>query len=114
MLAAIQILVYCGGVVVLILFAIMLTHGVGDPDMRIHNQQLIWGVVVSLGLAGLLLHLLGQEVWQVAPWTHLGDVTYQLAEALLKPYVLVFEVASVILLAAMIGAIVIARGESGE
>jgi len=111
LLAAIQILVYCGGIVVLILFAVMLTHGVGDPDMRVHNQQLVWGLVAAIGLAGILLHLLGQEAWQMGPWAPSGDVTARLADALLRPYVLAFEVASVILLAAMIGAIVIARGE---
>jgi NADH:ubiquinone oxidoreductase subunit 6 (subunit J) len=111
LLAAVQILVYCGGIVVLILFVIMLTHGVGDPDMRVHNQQLVWGILASMGLAGILLHLLARSWWRQGRWAVAGDVTARLAEALLGPYVLAFEVASVILLAAMIGAIVIARGE---
>jgi NADH-quinone oxidoreductase subunit J len=112
LLAAIQILVYCGGIVVLILFAIMLTHGVGDPDVRVHNQQLLWGVVAAMGVAGLILRLLTQEAWQVASSPPPADVTGRLADALMGPYLLAFEVVSVILLAALIGAIVIARGES--
>jgi NADH:ubiquinone oxidoreductase subunit 6 (subunit J) len=115
LLAAIQILVYCGGIVVLILFVIMLTHGVGHPDVRVHNQQLFWGVVVAAGLAGVLLHLLQNEAWQVGmSWAPAAGVTARLAYALLRGYVLAFEVASVILLVAMIGAIVIARAERSE
>jgi NADH-quinone oxidoreductase subunit J len=110
-LAAIQILVYCGGIVVLILFAVMLTRGIGDPDVRATNQQLAWGFIGAAGLAGVVLHLLSREAWPVASRANLGDVTGRLADALLTPYVLAFEVASVILLVAMIGAIVIARGE---
>lgn len=112
LLAAIQILVYCGGIVVLILFAVMLTHRVSGPDLRVHNQQLVWGLVVAMLLAGLLLRVLGEEVWQVAPGGPApAEVTDRLADALLGPYVLAFEVASVVLLAALIGAIAIARGE---
>jgi NADH-quinone oxidoreductase subunit J len=115
LLAAIQILVYCGGIVVLILFVIMLTHGVGHPDTRVHNQQLLWGFVVAIALAGVLLHLFQNEPWQIrAAWIAPMAVTARLAEALLNQYALAFEIASVILLAAMIGAIVIARGERSQ
>jgi NADH:ubiquinone oxidoreductase subunit 6 (subunit J) len=111
MLAAVQILVYCGGIVVLILFAVMLTYGVGHADVRVHNQQLLWGFIGAAALAGVMLHLLSQQVWPLAAGAGLGDVTGRLAEALLRPYVLAFEVASVVLLVAMVGAIVIARAE---
>ena len=114
LLAAIQILVYCGGIVVLILFAIMLTRGVGDADVRVHNQQLVWGLAAAMGIAGVILRLLTQEAWQVGSGRPPVDVTGGLAEALLGPYVLAFEVVSVILLAAMIGANDIARGEGKE
>jgi NADH:ubiquinone oxidoreductase subunit 6 (subunit J) len=114
LLAAVQILVYCGGIVVLILFAIMLTRGIGDPDVRVHNQQLGWGLLGAVVLGGVMLYLLGRQVWQVGPGPADQDVTGRLAEALLGPYVLAFEVASVVLLVAMVGAIVIARGEPRE
>ena len=111
-LAAIQILIYCGGIMVLILFAIMLTHGVGDPDVRVHNQQLWWGLIGMIGFWGLVVYLLWNEVWRAAPSAIAREVTGgRLADALLGPYVLAFEGASVILLVAMIGAIVMARGE---
>ena len=111
LLAGIQILVYCGGIVVLFLFAIMLTPGVGDPDVRVHNQQLFWGLMAAMALAAVSLHLLRDETWRVASMAQAKDVTGRLAESLLGPYALAFEVASVILLVAMIGAIVIVRSE---
>jgi len=111
MLAAIQILVYCGGIVVLILFAIMLTHGLGHTDVRVANQQLLWGSIGAAGLAGVVLHLLSQESWTMGVAAEPVDVTARLADALLNPYVLAFEVASVVLLVAMVGAIVMARAE---
>lgn len=111
LLAAIQILVYCGGIVVLIIFAVMLTRGLGDPDVRPLNQQLLWGLIGAAGLAGVALHLLSREAWPTVGVTGLDDVTGRLADALLAPYVLAFEVASVVLLVAMVAAIVIARGD---
>jgi NADH-quinone oxidoreductase subunit J len=114
LLAAIQILVYCGGIVVLFLFAIMLTPGVGDPEVRVHNRQLFWGFIAATLLAAVALHLLSSEPWRVVSTANLTDVTGRLAEALLGPYLLAFEVASVILLVAMIGAIVIVRAEPRE
>ena len=114
LLAGIQILVYCGGIVVLFLFAIMLTPGVGDPEMRTHNQQLLGGFLLAVVFAIVGLRLLGQEDWATAPTANLVDVTGRLADALLGRYALAFEVASVILLVAMVGAIVIVRSEPRE
>ncbi len=111
LLAGIQILVYCGGIVVLFLFAIMLTPDVGHADVRVHNQQLVWGLMAAILLAGVSLHLLRDETWRVAPAGNMHQVTGRLAEALLGPYALAFEAASVILLVAMVGAIVIVRTE---
>lgn len=110
-LAAIQILIYCGGIIVLFLFAIMLTPGIGDPDVRVQNRQLFWGPIVAVLMASAVFHLLRDEIWRVRPEADLTDVTGRLADALLGNYVLAFEVASVILLVAMVGAIVIVRSE---
>ncbi len=114
LLAGIQLLVYCGGIVVLILFAVMMTHGVGDPDLRAYNMQLWWGLLGVVVFGALVSFLLAAQVWPGGPGPLPADVTNRLADALLKPYVLAFEVASVILLVAMVGALVVARGEPRE
>ena len=113
-LAGIQILIYCGGIVVLILFAVMLTYGVGDPDIRAFNRQLWWGLLAAAAFAVVASFALTAQLWPGPPGPVPPDVTGRLADALLGRYVLAFEVASVILLVAMVGALVVARAEPKE
>ncbi len=110
-LGAIQILVYCGGVVVLVLFAVMLTQGAATPEKAVHNRLLWWALPVVAGFGFLVYTLTRRVVWPIAQLAQTADATPRLADALLGPYVLAFEVASIVLLVAMIGAIVIASAE---
>ncbi|MCJ7750656.1 MAG: NADH-quinone oxidoreductase subunit J [Armatimonadetes bacterium] len=111
-LAGVQVLIYCGGIVVLMLFALMLTRGVGDPSERAHNRQFWWGLLAAAGLGAIALGLMRRATWPVTAEAAVQDVTGLLADALLGPYVAAFEITSVVLLVAMIGAIVIARREA--
>jgi NADH:ubiquinone oxidoreductase subunit 6 (subunit J) len=113
-LAALQILVYCGGIVVLFLFAIMLTPRLGDPDVASHNRQVLWGALVAVLAGGVFSYVLKDAPWRVAPAADVRYVTGRLADAFMGPYALAFEVTSVILLVAMVGAIVIVRTEPRE
>ncbi len=103
-LAVAQILVYVGAISTLIIFAIMLSRGIMDPDQVRFNGQ--WGVVG--GFAALLFVVLAVIVTRV-PWpaaaggAPVGDAPF------VGPYAIPFEVASVLLVVAMIGAIIIAR-----
>ncbi len=109
-LAATQVLVYVGAVAVLILFAIMLTRRVmsgSTQDNRMNNQ---W--IAAAGVALLLFVLLVSTTFQ--QWNLSSDIppldsVGALGAAFLGPYILPFEIVSVLLLAALIGAIVIAR-----
>jgi NADH:ubiquinone oxidoreductase subunit 6 (subunit J) len=111
-LAAIQVLIYVGGIMVLLLFAVLLTRRIADPEARTHNRLEVWGFICALALTILLVWALRQQFGGVAALTPLpAGTTANMGEALLNTYLLPFEVASVLLLAAIIGAIVIARGE---
>ena len=108
-LAAIQVLLYAGGVITLMLFGVMLTHR--DPDTEVPNP--LW----RQGPAGLTSATL-LAVFLSAIWTtpELGGLkpdrtiaTIDIGRAFLGEQLLAFEVLSVLLLAAMIGAIVLAR-----
>ena len=114
LLAGIQVLIYCGGIVVLILFGVMLTYGVGDPDISVYNRQLWWGLLGVVVFAVVVSFALTAQLWPPLPGQLPPNVTGRLADALLGQYVLAFEVASVILLVAMVGALVVARGEPKE
>jgi NADH:ubiquinone oxidoreductase subunit 6 (subunit J) len=111
-LAAIQILVYVGGIMVLLLFAILLTRGIADPEARVHNRQTIWAFLFTLALlAMLLLGMKGEFGLTVSALPLQNGSTERMGELLLGRYLLPFEIASLILLAAIIGAIALAKGE---
>jgi NADH:ubiquinone oxidoreductase subunit 6 (subunit J) len=107
-LAATQILVYVGGTLTLILFAVMLTSRI--EDMKISNPQ--GGIFAAFGLVTAVLLVLGKVATQT-PWPSedrpVMPSTAKLGHAFLGEYLLPFEVGSVVLLAAMIGAVVLAR-----
>lgn len=107
-LAATQILVYVGGTLTLILFAVMLTARI--EDMKVSNPS--GGLPVAFGLVTLLLFLLGrvatQTAWPSEPKPAMPS-TAKLGHAFLGEYLLPFEIGSVVLLGALIGAVVLAR-----
>lgn len=108
-LAVVQVLIYIGAIAVLILFAIMLTRGLMQSETSNINKQWAWAALaIAVLFLGMFLIIL-----QV-PWVHSGgaiylDITPFLGTQLLTTYLLPFEVVSVLLLAALVGAFIIAR-----
>ena len=110
-LAAAQVLIYIGAIAILIIFAVMLTRGVMGRFPRA-NDQWSYAAIVSLGLLAILLITLFRFDWpQAAQAAVPADSIAQLGKSLVDPnlYVLPFEVASVLLVAALIGSAYIAR-----
>ena len=112
--AAAQVLIYVGGILVLILFAVMLTHRI--TDVAITNRAA--GRVPAVIIIGVLLYLLIQAIKET-PWVKAKEVIYapttaKIGDLFLEQYLLPFELASLILLAAMIGAVVLSRKEIKE
>ena len=110
--AAAQVLVYVGAINVLILFAIMLVNKQEDlkPIKYLNSRKLI-SSTICITLLSLLLRVDLSNTWVIAdPKLSIGEEsTIRLGEHLFSDYLLPFEVASVLLLMAMIGAIVLAR-----
>ncbi|MFN9871668.1 MAG: NADH-quinone oxidoreductase subunit J [Cyanobacteriota bacterium] len=109
--AAAQILVYVGAVNVLILFAIMLVNKKENlaaiPGLPL--RRVLSGLVCA-GLFGLLLRVAFTTAWALPGPVPVGEeATIRIGEHLFSDYLLPFELASVLLLMAMIGAIVLAR-----
>ncbi|TVS01273.1 MAG: NADH-quinone oxidoreductase subunit J [Cyanobium sp. PLM2.Bin73] len=108
--AAAQILVYVGAVNVLILFAIMLVNKREDlaaiPGLGL--RRLLSGLVCG-GLFVLLIRVAFTTPWGSGPEPVGEEATIRIGEHLFSDYLLPFELASVLLLMAMIGAIVLAR-----
>ena len=109
--AAAQILVYVGAVNVLILFAIMLVNKKEDlkPIKSLRLRKILSGGVCT-GLLILLVRVNITTPWPLPGPENIGEeATARIGEHLFTDYLLPFEVASVLLLMAMIGAIVLAR-----
>lgn len=108
--AWVQVLIYVGAVVVLLLFAAMLTRApTGPSELDSGNRPL--AVAVGALAAGTLVTLLVQAFRSAyIPLSHaVGSGTAATGSAVFRGYVLPFEVVSVLLLAALVGAVVLSR-----
>jgi NADH-quinone oxidoreductase subunit J len=128
-LAAAQLLVYIGAISILLIFAIMMTRRLMQTTETAFNSQWLLGGITSLVLFAVISFVVLQ-VWTLQPGAGPGSMgsAPEVSEAVLRDsvnqlgialvsvdqYVLPFEVASVLLLAAMIGAIVVAWPERRE
>lgn len=114
-LAAVQVLVYIGAIGILFTFAVMLTRGMTNITERFNDQSwlsAVLGVVVFLlMMVGVILPVWGSHDPNTA--SAVVATTFDLGVSLVdgNQYVLPFEVASLLLTAAMVGAIVIARDD---
>ena len=109
--AGVQVLIYVGGILVLILFAVMLTHRI--TDVRITNRSV--GRLPALITVGILLVVLVQTIRETT-WIKTREIahdptTARIGNLFLQDYLLPFELASLVLLVALIGAVVLARKE---
>ncbi len=107
--AVVQILIYVGAISVLILFAIMLTRGIMTSTVSAENSQWVIATFVSVLVFAILLFVAINTNWPASPAASVGDLIPKLGTELVTTYLLPFEAVSLLLLAALIGAIVIAR-----
>ena len=108
--AAAQVLVYIGAISVLVLFAIMLTQTKAGPRELVFQTQAVPAAILSLILALVFAVVIGSTDWPDSTkrvWTD----TATLAKRLFEGYTLPFEVVSVLLLAAVIGGVFLAKRE---
>jgi NAD(P)H-quinone oxidoreductase subunit 6 len=107
--AMVQLLIYVGGILVLTIFAVMLTQGIGD--IAVSNRAV--GAVPAFAIAALvgavMLFAIFRTPWRQSAVASAAPTTYGIGNAFLGKYVLPFELASLVLLAVLIGAIVISR-----
>tara|TARA_Y100001954_G_scaffold226613_1_gene268773 strand:- start:1133 stop:1672 length:540 start_codon:yes stop_codon:yes gene_type:complete len=112
-LAAIQLIVYAGGTLILIVFGVMLTSK--NPFMRLHTY--LWERFVAVGLGALLamlttIALVNTPIKQSASDQMVNHDIHTIGSTLLGPFLVPFEVAAVLLLVVMIGAAFMARSRA--
>jgi len=110
-LAAVQLFIYIGGIAILIIFAIMLTRNMMNPNLPGANQQWWAAALVTVALFGVLGWMILSRDWATTADAVPANSILMLGTTLVDPegLMLPFEVASVLLLAALVGAATIAR-----
>jgi NADH-quinone oxidoreductase subunit J len=98
-------------VLVLILFAVMLTNRITEVQVSNSSFGLFGGFLLFVAVAPVLLAVAALTPWAAHPPAPLAPTTREIGNALLTKWLLPFEVASLVLLATLVGAVVIARKE---
>ena len=110
-LFAVQLLLYAGGVVTIVVFAIMLTERLVGERIRQTSRHLVNGAIVAAavfaGVAGFLL----QAPLTTVPPQPAADATVAIGRALVGPFAVTLLLLGVLLVTALLGALHFARGE---
>ena len=111
-LAIVQLMVYVGGILVLILFAVMLTNKITEVQRSNPLTNLPMGITILVLTIGTLFAAIFGHNWAVHGTTpEYAPTASVIGEAFLGPFLLPFEVAGLLLLAALVAAVVVARKE---
>lgn len=111
-IAALQVLIYIGGILVLIIFAVMLTTKISTPSRTNEVRNPLSAIFLSILIFLLLSYSIHNTKWKVAyPPPILEGTASKLGDSLLSTYLLPFEIVSILLLAALIGAVFLVRKE---
>ena len=108
-IAITQLLIYVGGILVLLLFGVMLTTNATNVDLNTQTLKAIPATVIAAIVAALLVSTVISTKWKVSDSPPLNNTVKGLGELLLTKYLLPFEIASIVLLVAIIGAAFLAR-----
>lgn len=112
-LAATQVLVYIGGVLVLILFGILLTNAIPSAFLFSSPARRGQGLAIGLALLALLLTVIWRVEWPLVKLAPLESTAADIGTGFMTTWLLPFEVASILLLGALLGALHLARKDKG-
>ena len=110
-LAAVQLLLYAGGIITIVVFAIVVTERLIGERITQTNMRIGGGALVAAVLLGFIVNVLRKSPLPATRPEMPGDLTRVLGQAVLTRYVLPFELLAVLMLAGMLGAIYFARPE---
>lgn len=116
-LAFAQVLLYAGAITILMLFAIMLTHYHPKDAEYQWNARTVFSALASIAFLLVMMAAIrgiGASDWTQSPeppWQGQGSTVEQLAQLLFNSYTIPFELVSVLLIVALVGAVILARKE---
>ncbi len=110
-LAAVQLLLYAGGIITIVVFAIVVTERLVGERLTQTNMRIGGAALVSVVFLGFIVAVLGKHAFPTSRPEMPGDLTRLIGETVLTRYALPFELLAVLMLAGMLGAIYFARPE---
>jgi NADH-quinone oxidoreductase subunit J len=111
-LAATQVLIYVGGILVLLLFGVMLTHRLYNLNLKTETFQVIPGMLIAFAVFVSLSLAATNTRWKLVTDKQVQPTTDTIGELFMTDYLLPFEMASILLLVALIGAAMLVRRRS--
>lgn len=108
-IAIVQIMVYIGGILILLIFGVMLTNRITNVDIRTGTIHIIPAIIGVGVLWGAVTAIMLKTEWVVNPAVTMEPTTANIGRLLITDYVLIFELLGILLLIALIGAATIAR-----
>ncbi len=111
-MAGTQVMIYIGGILILLLFGIMLTHKITSVRISHTNVQRGIGALIVAAIFAGLVWMINTTPWLMIAAQEPQQTVSYIGTLLMTDFLLPFEVASVLLLGALIGAAVLARKES--
>ena len=110
-LAAVQLLLYAGGIITIVVFAIVVTERLVGERLSQTSRGVVSGALVAIALLVIIVNTLMQRELPSTPLPQLSDITRLMGEQVLTTFVLPFELLALLMLVAMLGAIYFARPE---
>jgi NADH:ubiquinone oxidoreductase subunit 6 (subunit J) len=110
-LAAVQLLLYAGGVITIAVFAIVVTERLVGESLSQTSRNLAGGALVTAAIGGVIVSILGRSGLALSRPAMTGDLTRDIGESILTRFVLPFELLALLMLVALIAAIYFARPE---
>lgn len=109
--AVMQFVVYIGGILVLILFAVMFTTKIGERKLSNRAMGPVAGLIGMAALGFLMWKILAKGAWQLGAPEIYEPTTAAIGDMFLNEYLLPFEIVSLLLVLVLVGAVVLARRE---
>jgi NADH:ubiquinone oxidoreductase subunit 6 (subunit J) len=119
-IAITQIMVYVGGILILIVFGVMLTNRLSGKALKTSTSNYFFGFLVGVGLLIILLRTILSVDFYTVSWMNnnnrliASNTSKQLGLGLMSDYLLIFEIVAVLLLVALIGAVILAGKKIGS
>jgi len=113
-LAVTQVIIYVGGILILILFGVLMTHKIYDTARKAAHNPLLVALTGGVAVAFILTLVIFGSPWAPLVQKTFIPTTEAIGTAVLSNYLLPFEIVSVLLLGALIGAVYLARTEGSK